>query len=612
MPTLVGMMRWWSWPNRLRREGMMLSTAPLRELVPTAILPRSAKPAVCSRLAQWTLHLICMQWINPRMAVHGPGTGSWHRLLQSNTACGRAARRSPCDANSPRLPWKKPVWAEPGPKSGPRPCIFCPQAPRQARGVRVAGYLASGPAEAAHLALRQLTHTRAKLRGRQFYFFTGIVAASARCTHYTFHFAQVDFRFAITSPHAQPLDSLVPQARPSFKTLNLLVPGCASQCRLEYLQQCAHCACLTSVLWTPVLAPCRDPSAATPGTLPGLLPRSFTIYDSGIGHALGTAPPHRLSHDEPRRPSRRSRATLWPHQTEPRRELQPWIRRPRRPSVSRAEENRSKRSPGTIGKAPCVKPFQGSSSGLAPPQSHRLRPHMRHRCVHSATWYGHRLVSRCRVHVPILLMWTCTETVCSFHSLSGSPIPSAEAEYSLPGYVQKGLSAGNLMTFHRHVALAVDCSHGTLISSLAPGTRIGWPRLLSAPHGSRTGHTTPLQVPNPANLKPKPHGRYALIAEGHSRGRSQPESAPTGCCVSCLPMALSLFRGYVPCRATKTQVMVCERPLVSLHNGERLEPNASSLGFLLQGRLISAERYFLSGLGFGFRNSVYIRGRDPS
>ena len=567
----------------------MLSTAPLRELVPTVILPRSAKPAVCSRLAQCTLHLICMQWINPWMEVHGPGTGSWHRLLQSNTACGRAARQSPYDAHSPWLPWRKPVWAEPGPKSGPRPYIFCPQAPRQARGVRVAGYLASGPAEAAHLALRQLTHTRAKLRGRQFYFFTGIVAASARCTHYTFHFAQIDFRFAITSPHAQPLDSLVPQARPSLLTLHMLVPRCASQRQLEYLQQCAQRTCLASILWTPVPAPCRGPSAAIPGTSPGPLPRSFTTYDPGIGHALGTAPPHRLSRDVLRRPSRRSRVVLRPHRKEPRREMWPWIRRPQQPSALQGEGNRSRRSPGTTGKAPYVKPFQGSSSGLALRQSHRQRPHMRHRCVHSATWYGHRLVSRHREHVPILSTWTCTEMECSFHCLSGSPIPSAEEEYSLPGYMQNGLSAGSFIIYHRHVVIVVDFLHGTFTSSLASGTRIGWPRPWSAPVGSRAGHTTPLQVPNPEDPKSQPHGNYALTTKGHSRGRSQPESAPTGCCVGCLPVAMYYFLGYAPCRTARMQVTVCKRLLVSLHNGECLGPNASCLGALLQGRLLSTE-----------------------
>ena len=72
--------------------------------------------------------------------------------------------------------------AEPGPKSGPRFCDPSFQVPRQARGVRVVGYPASGPTGAAILVLRQQVLITAKLRGRHSIFLFGVIAASPCCT----------------------------------------------------------------------------------------------------------------------------------------------------------------------------------------------------------------------------------------------------------------------------------------------------------------------------------------------------------------------------------------------------------------------------------------------
>ena len=90
----------------------------------------------------------------------------------------------------------------PVPSPGPR--FFLPSwsNPCQARGVRVVGYLASGPTGAATLVLRQQVLTMAKLRGRHSIFLFGVIAASPCCTWYTGQLAEVQPPHRPSSPPA--------------------------------------------------------------------------------------------------------------------------------------------------------------------------------------------------------------------------------------------------------------------------------------------------------------------------------------------------------------------------------------------------------------------------
>ena len=133
-----------------------------------------------------------MPWTSSLMLAYGPGVGSRRRLLNDLLGRERAARNGLCGASPARLPRRRPVGAEPGLKS--RPCFYVPslQTPCQARGARVAGYPASGSAEAAYSALCQLAHNCAKPRGRQFTFLSGVFAALPRCPCHTVHLTRTD------------------------------------------------------------------------------------------------------------------------------------------------------------------------------------------------------------------------------------------------------------------------------------------------------------------------------------------------------------------------------------------------------------------------------------
>ena len=72
--------------------------------------------------------------------------------------------------------------------------------PCQARGVRVVGYLASGPTGAAILVLRQQVLITAKLRGRHSIFLFGVIAASPCCTWYTGRLAEVRPSYRPSAP----------------------------------------------------------------------------------------------------------------------------------------------------------------------------------------------------------------------------------------------------------------------------------------------------------------------------------------------------------------------------------------------------------------------------
>ena len=163
---------WCCWQSKTLSTGMMLSTAP------PWVLALTVPPRQLSGPLQWTPVWTCTPWTSLLTATCGPGIGSWHRLPTPHLGRGRAARQASCDATDKRLPWRMPVRAAPGPKSGPRFCDPSFQVPRQARGVRVVGYLASGPTGAAILVLRQQVLITAKLRGRHSIFLFGVIAAS--------------------------------------------------------------------------------------------------------------------------------------------------------------------------------------------------------------------------------------------------------------------------------------------------------------------------------------------------------------------------------------------------------------------------------------------------
>ena len=197
----------------MHRRGMTISTAP-PWVPPRTSLPLRLKPAKQPlSLLNWT----CMPWTSLLMLTYGPGVGSPRRLLDELLGCGRVARSSPAGALPVRLPRRMPVGAEPGPKSGPCFCVPSQQTPCQARGARVAGCPASGPAEAAYAALCQLAHSCAKPRGRQFPFLPGVFAAPC-CPCHTHHLTQADPVTVITTLRSfagAPCQQLAPQSAPA-------------------------------------------------------------------------------------------------------------------------------------------------------------------------------------------------------------------------------------------------------------------------------------------------------------------------------------------------------------------------------------------------------------
>ena len=164
---------WWRWRRQTLSAGMTRLSAPLRELLWPRNFVATPRRDLC-----WT----CALWTRCLDAGHGPGFGSPRRLLRNFMTCKRAACQSLCDAFPARLLQRKPVRAEPGPKSGSCFDLTSLRALHQERGARVAGYLTSGPAGAAGSALLMLPHTCAKPRGRQSFLVPRIIAASTCCT----------------------------------------------------------------------------------------------------------------------------------------------------------------------------------------------------------------------------------------------------------------------------------------------------------------------------------------------------------------------------------------------------------------------------------------------
>ena len=112
--------------------------------------------------------MLCTPWTCFSGHPVGPGEGSPRCEPRTHFGCELAARFGPSSVHYMWLPKMMPVRAEPGPKSGPRFCLPSLRTSYQARGARVAGYLASGPAGAAVSALLACSHNSAKLRGRQY------------------------------------------------------------------------------------------------------------------------------------------------------------------------------------------------------------------------------------------------------------------------------------------------------------------------------------------------------------------------------------------------------------------------------------------------------------
>ena len=112
--------------------------------------------------------VLCTPWTCFSGDPVGPGEGSPRCEPRTHFGCELAARFGPSSVHYMWLPKRMPVRAEPGPKSGPRFCLPSLRTSYQARGARVAGYLASGPAGAAVSALLACSHNSAKLRGRQY------------------------------------------------------------------------------------------------------------------------------------------------------------------------------------------------------------------------------------------------------------------------------------------------------------------------------------------------------------------------------------------------------------------------------------------------------------
>ena len=181
-PFLGAMINWWSLQKPMHSANMMTNTAPLRELTRSVPSPHHLCPQALPVPRKQTQHWISAPWISSIRSVSGPATGSLHCLFVIHHTTECATRVGFGNASRRLLSWK-PARAVPGPKSGPR--FFLPSRHNlcKARGVRVVGYLASGPTGAAILVLRQQVLNIAKLRGRHaFLFLFGVIAASPCCT----------------------------------------------------------------------------------------------------------------------------------------------------------------------------------------------------------------------------------------------------------------------------------------------------------------------------------------------------------------------------------------------------------------------------------------------
>ena len=187
---LGAMINWWRLQKPMHSASTMTNTAPLRELNRSVLSPRHLCPQVLPVPRKQTQHWISTPWISSIRQVSGPDTGSLHCLfvIHQTTVC--ATRVGFGNASRRLLSWK-PARAVPGPKSGPR--FFLPSRHNlcKARGVRVVGYLASGPTGAATLVLRQQVLNIAKLRGRHSIFLFGVIAASPCCTWCTGRLTEV-------------------------------------------------------------------------------------------------------------------------------------------------------------------------------------------------------------------------------------------------------------------------------------------------------------------------------------------------------------------------------------------------------------------------------------
>ena len=189
-PFLGAMINWWSLQKLMHSASTMTNTAPLRELNRSVLSPRHLYPQVLPVPRKQTQHWISTPWISSVRPVSGPDTGSLHCLFVIHQTTECATRVGFGNASRRLLSWK-PARAVPGPKSGPR--FFLPSRHNlcKARGVRVVGYLASGPTGAAILVLRQQVLNIAKLRGRHSIFLFGVIAASPCCTWCTGQLTEV-------------------------------------------------------------------------------------------------------------------------------------------------------------------------------------------------------------------------------------------------------------------------------------------------------------------------------------------------------------------------------------------------------------------------------------
>ena len=214
VPFLRAMISWWNLRKPMHSANMMPDTAPLRELNRSVLSPRHLCPQVLPVPQTQTLHWISTQWIGFLRQISGPDTGSLHFPLDIHQATVCATSVGFGNASLRLLSWK-PVRAVPGPKSGPR--FFMPSWENscQARGVRVVGYLASGPTGAAILVLRQQVLITAKLRGRHSIFLFGVIAASPCCTWYTGQSTEVQVLYRGSALH----DQHAPSPRPAHSLL---------------------------------------------------------------------------------------------------------------------------------------------------------------------------------------------------------------------------------------------------------------------------------------------------------------------------------------------------------------------------------------------------------
>ena len=192
-PSLGAIINWWSSQKPLHNANMMLDTAPPRELNRSAPFRSQLRPSATPILRRQTLLWISTPRISSLRQLSGPGTGSLHRPLDIHPATVCATSVGSGDASLVR--------AVPGPKSGPHFLKPSWSNTHHMRGVRVVGFLASGPTGAANSALRQQVLIIAKLRGRQSIFLFGVIAASPCCTWYTGQSAEVQVLYRRSALH---------------------------------------------------------------------------------------------------------------------------------------------------------------------------------------------------------------------------------------------------------------------------------------------------------------------------------------------------------------------------------------------------------------------------